>query len=210
MRVTLHIQTRKRQPSLLMLIGCVAGRLCFCYGVGWLHTDRSFRSYVRVPYAASKWPSLVTPDSTDSKKTNVKYTNSLLATVPTLLHVLHNCILCSSNWLNAVTFVTQEISFSGILRLQYFKHKPVSALPMSVRLAHVFLLFSHSNVIWWKTRKTTPRWGWVVNDTPRPLYSWERDSIPVVEEGGWAPGPVWMGREKSLTHRDSVPGPSIP
>jgi len=133
-----------------MLIGCVAGRLCFCYGVGWLHTDRSFRSYIRVPYAASKWPSLVTPDFTDSKKTSVKYINLLLASVPTMLHLFHNCILYFSNWLTAITFVPQEISNSDIPRLQSFTHKPISAALMSVRLTHVIPLFNHSNVIWWK------------------------------------------------------------
>jgi hypothetical protein len=37
------------------------------------------------------------------------------------------------------------------------------------------------------------RWGWVVNATPRPLYARERDPVPIVQEAGWAPGPVLMG-----------------
>jgi len=37
--------------------------------------------------------------------------------------------------------------------------------------------------------------GWVVNTTPRPLYPRERDSVPIVQEAGWAPGPVWTGAE---------------
>ena len=32
--------------------------------------------------------------------------------------------------------------------------------------------------------------GWVVNATPRPLYPWERNPVPIVLEAGWAPGPV--------------------
>jgi hypothetical protein len=28
------------------------------------------------------------------------------------------------------------------------------------------------------------RWGWVVNATPRPLYSRERDPVPIVQEAG--------------------------
>ena len=31
--------------------------------------------------------------------------------------------------------------------------------------------------------------GWVVTATPRPLYQRERDSVPIVWEAGWAPGP---------------------
>ena len=37
--------------------------------------------------------------------------------------------------------------------------------------------------------------GLVVNATPRPLYPRERDAVPIVQEAGWVPGPVWMGAE---------------
>ena len=37
--------------------------------------------------------------------------------------------------------------------------------------------------------------GWVVNATPQPLYPQERDTVPSVQEAGWAPGPVWRGKE---------------
>jgi hypothetical protein len=33
-----------------------------------------------------------------------------------------------------------------------------------------------------------------VIDTPRPLYPRERQ-VPIVQEAGWAPGPVWTGTE---------------
>ena len=39
------------------------------------------------------------------------------------------------------------------------------------------------------------RWGWVVNLTPRRLYSRERDPVPTTQEAGWAAGPVWTGAE---------------
>jgi hypothetical protein len=32
--------------------------------------------------------------------------------------------------------------------------------------------------------------GWVVNATPSPLYSRERDELPITQESGWAQGPV--------------------
>ena len=51
------------------------------------------------------------------------------------------------------------------------------------------------------------RWGWVVNDTPRPLYLRERLGV---QEAGWAPGPVWTGAENLTPHRDSISGPSSP
>jgi len=31
-----------------------------------------------------------------------------------------------------------------------------------------------------------------------------KDPVPIVQEAGWAPGPVWMGG-KSRPHRDSIP-----
>jgi hypothetical protein len=30
--------------------------------------------------------------------------------------------------------------------------------------------------------------GWVVNAIPRPLYPWERDQVPIVQEAEWAEG----------------------
>ena len=39
------------------------------------------------------------------------------------------------------------------------------------------------------------RWGWVINATPRRLYSRKRDPVPIVQEVGWAPDPVWTGVE---------------
>ena len=39
------------------------------------------------------------------------------------------------------------------------------------------------------------KWGWVVNATPRPLYSPGKDPVPIVQEAGWGPGPVWTGAE---------------
>jgi len=39
------------------------------------------------------------------------------------------------------------------------------------------------------------RRGWGVSVTPRPLFSSRKESIPIVQEAGWAPGPVWTGAE---------------
>ena len=37
-----------------------------------------------------------------------------------------------------------------------------------------------------------------------------KDPVPIVQEAGWAPGPVWTGAENLANHRDSIPGPSSP
>ena len=37
------------------------------------------------------------------------------------------------------------------------------------------------------------RWG--KSFTPRPLFASGKDLVPIVQEAGWAPGPVWTGAE---------------
>ena len=48
------------------------------------------------------------------------------------------------------------------------------------------------------------RRGWVVSSTPRPHFTPGKDPVPIVQEAGWATGPVWTGG-KSRPHRDSIP-----
>ena len=35
------------------------------------------------------------------------------------------------------------------------------------------------------------RRGWLVSSTPRPQFTPVKDPVPIVQEAGWAPGPVW-------------------
>jgi hypothetical protein len=37
--------------------------------------------------------------------------------------------------------------------------------------------------------------GCLFNATPSPFYPQERDPVPILQETGWAPEPVWMGAE---------------
>jgi hypothetical protein len=39
------------------------------------------------------------------------------------------------------------------------------------------------------------RRGWGVSVTPRPLFTPGKDLVPIVQEVGWASGPVWTGVE---------------
>ena len=48
------------------------------------------------------------------------------------------------------------------------------------------------------------RRGWVVSSTPRPHFTPAKDSVPILQEAGWAPGPFWTGGN-SRPHRDSIP-----
>jgi len=50
---------------------------------------------------------------------------------------------------------------------------------------------------------------WVVSSTLRPHFTPGKDPVPIVQEAGWAPGPVWTGG-KSCPHRDSIPDRPAP
>jgi hypothetical protein len=41
--------------------------------------------------------------------------------------------------------------------------------------------------------------GWMGNATPWKLYPQEREQVPIVQEAGWAPGPIWTVVE-NLAH----------
>ena len=44
----------------------------------------------------------------------------------------------------------------------------------------------------------------MLSSTPWPHFTPAKHPVPILQEAGWAPGPVWTGG-KSLTHRDSIP-----
>ena len=48
------------------------------------------------------------------------------------------------------------------------------------------------------------RRGLVVSSMPQPHFTPGKDPVPILQEAGWAPGPVWAGLEKSLPHWDSI------
>ena len=43
----------------------------------------------------------------------------------------------------------------------------------------------------------------MVSSTPRPHFTPGKDPVPILQEAGWAPGPVWTGG-KSRPHQDSI------
>ena len=44
---------------------------------------------------------------------------------------------------------------------------------------------------------------WVVSSMPWPHFTPGKDPVPILQEAGWAPGPVWTGG-KSRPHQDSI------
>jgi hypothetical protein len=49
------------------------------------------------------------------------------------------------------------------------------------------------------------RKGWGVNVTHRPLFTPGEDPVHIVQEAGWAPGPVWIGAENDTPTRIRFP-----
>ena len=48
------------------------------------------------------------------------------------------------------------------------------------------------------------RRGWVVSSTPCLHFTPRKDPVPILQEAGWAPGPVWTGGI-SHPHQDLIP-----
>ena len=65
------------------------------------------------------------------------------------------------------------------------KRTPVQALRLCTGRTGIALPFHDHG-----TRR-----GWVVSGTPRSLFTPRKDSVPIVQEAGWAPGPVLTGAE---------------
>ena len=65
---------------------------------------------------------------------------------------------------------------------------------MALRLGRLIALLFHDR----GTRR-----GWVISSTPRPHFTPGKDPVPILQEAGWALGPVWTGG-KSRPHRDSI------
>jgi hypothetical protein len=43
------------------------------------------------------------------------------------------------------------------------------------------------------------RKGWVVSISPQPYFTPGKDPVPIAQEAGWAPGPVWTGGKSRPT-----------
>ena len=44
----------------------------------------------------------------------------------------------------------------------------------------------------------------MVSSTPQPHFTFGKGPVPILQEAGWALGPVWTGG-KSRPHRDTIP-----
>jgi hypothetical protein len=92
--------------------------------------------------------------------------------------------LYSINWLVCITETECLLSGTDCIFIHKGKGHPTTCLRRQRREAELQLQL---------IRNLGARKGWVVSTTPRPLYPREREPVPIVQEAGWAPGPVWTG-----------------
>ena len=64
-------------------------------------------------------------------------------------------------------------------------------------------------VIFYSSFNLGARWERVVKTMPRPLYPWEKDRAPHVQETAWVPGAVWTVAESLLSPRTWVLNESL-
>jgi len=81
--------------------------------------------------------------------------------------------------------------FINIYKIKWPRYRP----GVAQRVGRSIALFFHDR----GTRR-----GWVVSSTPRPHFTPGKDLVLILQEAGWAPGPVWTDG-KSRPYRDSIP-----
>ena len=88
-------------------------------------------------------------------------------------------------------FTRRQLCVYGYKRVKWSLYRP----GVSQSVGRVIAVLFHDR----GTRR-----GWVVSSTPRPHFTPVKDLVPIVQEAGWDPEPVWMGGN-SRPHRDSIP-----
>ena len=102
---------------------------------------------------------------------------------------VHSVSLCCSVYCLCVLYYCHRLSTH--LKEHFSRYKPGVAQRVGRGIALLF-------------RDRGTRSGWVVSSTPRPHFTPGKDQVSILQEAGWAPGPVLTGR-KSRPHRDSIP-----
>jgi len=119
--------------------------------------------------------------------------SNCMITIKSSCHILHLYPTIHSCGLSCV-FVAHSRSVVTIqlsVKVKWSRYRP----GVTQRVGRGIALLFHDR----GTRR-----GWVVSSTPLPHFTPRKDPVPILQEAGWAPGPVWKGR-KPRPHRDSIP-----
>jgi hypothetical protein len=107
---------------------------------------------------------------------------------------IRRVILCPFFW--HVMSQKSLIHSLWLRKLQWSRYRPGVAQRVGRGIA---LLFNECG-----TRRR-----WLVSSTPRPRFTPGKHPVRILQEAGWAPGPVWKGG-KSRPPLGFDPGPSSP
>ena len=104
-----------------------------------------------------------------------------------------------------------QFALSNILYIRKFFNVKISKRLLKISSVLLLYLFFYIKVKWSRYRPNMAqrvgrgiallfhdrgtRRGWVASSTPRPHFTPGKDPVPIVQEAGWAPGPVWTGRK---------------
>ena len=95
-----------------------------------------------------------------------------------------------------------------VLTYIYIKVKVKDTLVQALRLCTCRTAQRGSRGIALLIHNHGTRRGWGVSVTPRPLFTSGKDTVPIIQEAGWAPGPVWTGEENLAP--TGIPSPDRP
>ena len=111
-------------------------------------------------------------------------------------NVGHNCKTHENNWFKRQS-VPAEIRKCYLRNISVY-HKVIKVkciLVQALRLCTGRTAYRGSRGITLAFHDHGTRRGWGVSVTPRPLFTPGKDPVSIVQEAGWAPGPVWTGAE---------------
>ena len=100
------------------------------------------------------------------------------------------CSGCSVGTLESSNWTTRRDGSKKVI-VKWSRYRP----GLAQRVGRVIALLFHDR----GTRRE-----WVVSSTPQPHFTPRKDPVPIVQEAGWAQGPVETGGI-SRPHRDSIP-----
>ena len=103
---------------------------------------------------------------------------------------MSNCVINLSEWPRHLRCRSAAARLLRLVKVKWPRYRPGVAQRVGRGIA---LLFHDRG-----TRR-----GWVVSSTPLPHFTPGKDPVPIVQEAGWAAGPVWTGG-KSRPHWDSI------
>jgi len=87
--------------------------------------------------------------------------------------------------------IIRTLCLTGMVKVKCSRYRPCVAQ----RVGRIVDLLFHDR---------GPRRGLEVSSTPRPQFTPGKDPVPILQEAGWTPGPVWTGG-KSRPNRYSIP-----